>query len=379
MMLLGIPGDNTYANYQEASRGLWRQTVLPLVNRTAKALSGWLAPGFGPDRLVLKPDLDQIEALSSEREALWARLEKASFLTDDEKRASIGYGPKSAGSIARGSGRGGEPPIDRAAKFNPYHDELGRFTTADGAASGSGGQEAGDEDVESADDGSADDDAGLQQVNSRRNQLVTVGGRTYQATPEQATVLSTSATRADAALRRVRELDPEWRPAPSLSGPNSAEGAIATYRALAQQAEARLTVIERGGLPLGFNSREEYATFGRSARTALNEAGFPEAVPYLRGSAVTGYSYRTGEAFDVGRRSDYDIAIVSPRLFEHLIARGIETSGRGSRTLAVGPAELPAGPLRNWLEQVIRNRPSSIVVHRGLGELERRGPYAAMD
>lgn len=177
----------------------------------------------------------------------------------------------------------------------------------------------------------------------------------------------------------MRELDPEWRPAPSLSGQNSAEGAIATYRALAQQAEARLTVIERGGLPLGFNSREEYATFGRSARTALNEAGFPEAVPYLRGSAVTGYSYRTGEAFDVGRRSDYDIAIVSPRLFEHLIARGIETSGRGSRTLAVGPAELPAGPLRNWLEQVIRNRPSSIVVHRGLGELERRGPYAAMD
>lgn len=90
-MLLGIPGDATYANYQEANRTFWRQTVLPLVNRTAKALSGWLSPAYGA-RLTLKPDLDQVEALSAEREALWARVEKASFLTDAEKREAVGYG-----------------------------------------------------------------------------------------------------------------------------------------------------------------------------------------------------------------------------------------------------------------------------------------------
>jgi phage portal protein BeeE len=39
-----------------------------------------------------RPDLDAIEALSIEREALWARLEKATFLTPDEKRAAVGYG-----------------------------------------------------------------------------------------------------------------------------------------------------------------------------------------------------------------------------------------------------------------------------------------------
>ena len=184
-MLLGIPGDNTYANYQEASRSLWRQTVLPLVNRTAKALAMWLAPGFGPEPLLLKPDLDQIEALSSEREALWARLEKASFLTDDEKRASIGYGPRGDAFLlpapAQAPTRGGHPKrdsadagghpkreIERAAKFNPYHDELGRFTTADGAAAGASGQDPGDEDVDGADDGSAnDDDGGLQTVADR--------------------------------------------------------------------------------------------------------------------------------------------------------------------------------------------------------------------
>ena len=29
-MLLGLPGDNTYANYREANRALWRQAILPL-------------------------------------------------------------------------------------------------------------------------------------------------------------------------------------------------------------------------------------------------------------------------------------------------------------------------------------------------------------
>jgi HK97 family phage portal protein len=91
-MLLGIPGDNTYSNYQEANRSFWRQTVLPLVHRSSRALASWLAPAYG-GQLSLRPDLDQIEALSSEREALWARLDRATFLTVDEKRAAIGYGP----------------------------------------------------------------------------------------------------------------------------------------------------------------------------------------------------------------------------------------------------------------------------------------------
>jgi HK97 family phage portal protein len=94
-MLLGIPGDNTYSNYQEATRTLWRQTVLPLVTRTAKALSAWLSPAWN-EHLDLRPDLDAIDALSSERDALWSRLEKTTFLTADEKRAAIGYAPLDA-------------------------------------------------------------------------------------------------------------------------------------------------------------------------------------------------------------------------------------------------------------------------------------------
>jgi HK97 family phage portal protein len=91
-MLLGIPGDNTFANYQEAHRSFWRQTVLPLIDRTLRAMTVWLQPAFGPLRLA--PDLDAVEALSSEREALWSRVSAASFLSDDEKRAAVGYGPR---------------------------------------------------------------------------------------------------------------------------------------------------------------------------------------------------------------------------------------------------------------------------------------------
>ena len=92
-MLLGIPGDNTFSNYQEANRTFWRVTVLPLIDRFARALTTWLTPAYDPAlRFVM--NTDALDALSSERDALWARLEKTTFLTDDEKRALIGYGPK---------------------------------------------------------------------------------------------------------------------------------------------------------------------------------------------------------------------------------------------------------------------------------------------
>jgi HK97 family phage portal protein len=98
-MLLGIPGDNTYSNYAEANRSFWRQTVLPLVNRTAKALSGWLGGAFGEGALELRPDLDAVEALSTEREALWERVRAADFLTINEKRAAVGYGEIDGGDL----------------------------------------------------------------------------------------------------------------------------------------------------------------------------------------------------------------------------------------------------------------------------------------
>jgi HK97 family phage portal protein len=94
-MLLGIPGDNTYANYREANRAFHRQTVLPLANRIAAEFSNWLAPAHGAG-LRFVPDADATDALAIEREAVWARVGAADFLTEDEKRAAVGYGPRDA-------------------------------------------------------------------------------------------------------------------------------------------------------------------------------------------------------------------------------------------------------------------------------------------
>ena len=69
-MLLGLPGDNTHANYAEANRALYRQTLVPLAARTAQALAGWLEPAFGA--IDLEPDLDRIEALAGERDLVVA-------------------------------------------------------------------------------------------------------------------------------------------------------------------------------------------------------------------------------------------------------------------------------------------------------------------
>lgn len=98
--LLGLPGDNSYANYAEANRAFYRQTILPAADKIAARISKFLLPSFGPFRL--RYDIDEISGLESEREARWKRVAIASWLTDDEKRAATGYGPKPPGAILSG-------------------------------------------------------------------------------------------------------------------------------------------------------------------------------------------------------------------------------------------------------------------------------------
>ncbi|MBN9061323.1 MAG: phage portal protein [Rhizobiales bacterium 65-9] len=97
-MLIGLPGDATYANYQEANRAFWRQTVTPLALRIARALLQWLKPAW-PDARNLRAeiDLDQIPALSEERKALWDRvLSAGEVLSEDERRSALGYGARAS-------------------------------------------------------------------------------------------------------------------------------------------------------------------------------------------------------------------------------------------------------------------------------------------
>lgn len=86
--LLGIPGDNSFANYREANAGFWRQTVLPLAEKVTAGLSAWLAEKFPGTKVVT--EVEGLPALAVEREALWARLEGASFLSEAERRQLAG-------------------------------------------------------------------------------------------------------------------------------------------------------------------------------------------------------------------------------------------------------------------------------------------------
>ncbi len=90
-MLLGIPGDNTYANYREANLAFWRQTVIPLARKTAAAMTLWLQPWFGRDLTVCACE-DRAPGLAAERAADWKRVSEADFLTREEKRAMLGIG-----------------------------------------------------------------------------------------------------------------------------------------------------------------------------------------------------------------------------------------------------------------------------------------------
>ncbi|MGV8987305.1 MAG: phage portal protein [Cypionkella sp.] len=102
-MLIGIPGDATYANYQEANRAFFRLTVLPLATRVTASLSQWLST-FTGEQIELRPDLEQVPALAQERDQLWARVGAASFLTADEKRVLLGLPPLTGDLGAGGAG-----------------------------------------------------------------------------------------------------------------------------------------------------------------------------------------------------------------------------------------------------------------------------------
>jgi len=90
-MLLGLPGDATYANYREANRALWRLTLLPLADKILSAITEGLEPWFPDQRLTI--DLNRIPALAEDRERLWSQVSAADFLSGEEKRALLGLPP----------------------------------------------------------------------------------------------------------------------------------------------------------------------------------------------------------------------------------------------------------------------------------------------
>lgn len=94
--LLGIPGDNTYANYAEARLAFWEDTALPLMEMIVTDWNAWLGSIYG---VTIKPDIDAIPAIAEKRLSMWQMADASNDLTINERRALKGYGPIEGGDV----------------------------------------------------------------------------------------------------------------------------------------------------------------------------------------------------------------------------------------------------------------------------------------
>jgi HK97 family phage portal protein len=91
-VLVGLPGDATYANAREAGRALYRQTILPMAAQILGALGAMLGDWMGPVKLEV--DSDKLTELAEDRARLWEQVGAASFLSEAEKRGQLGFAPE---------------------------------------------------------------------------------------------------------------------------------------------------------------------------------------------------------------------------------------------------------------------------------------------
>lgn len=94
-MLLGIPGDNTYSNYQAARAAFWTDTLVPYyLTPLGRTLSRWF---FGDENIELRPDLSSVPALAAQHIENLKCYDAMSYLTINEKRAKAGLEPVEGG------------------------------------------------------------------------------------------------------------------------------------------------------------------------------------------------------------------------------------------------------------------------------------------
>lgn len=98
VQLIGIPGDSTFSNMEQAKVFFWTDTVLPWLSWLLESYNRWLTPLFGND-LFLWYDEEMLPALEPLRKEKANRINNASYMTLNEKRDAMGLDtlPKGAG------------------------------------------------------------------------------------------------------------------------------------------------------------------------------------------------------------------------------------------------------------------------------------------
>ncbi|MBK8375272.1 MAG: phage portal protein [Sphingomonadales bacterium] len=175
-VLLGLPGDATYANYREANKALWHQTILPLTSKILRALSQGMQLWFAG--LSLRVDTDQVGAISEDRERLWAQVSAADFLTPDEKRVAIGLEPLTADKLSNHDEKNKTGILE--LKYNPWHDPGdGKFTEEGQGRNYGGGGASGSWDGPAAKNGRAAGSVGRGGSGSTKKPKIQAGGGNF--------------------------------------------------------------------------------------------------------------------------------------------------------------------------------------------------------
>jgi filamentous hemagglutinin len=91
---------------------------------------------------------------------------------------------------------------------------------------------------------------------------------------------------------------------------------------------------------------------------------------------VTGVKFTTGAPFDVGRVSDFDIALASPDLFERAQDLGIEIRGGGIRTAPLEKTDLVELGLYDLREKLsgLAGRDVNFMIYKSIEAATNRSP-----
>lgn len=98
-VLLGIPGETTYNNYETARQIFWEDTIIFYLNLYRGELNNWLFGIENQEDLFLDYVLDDIPAFTNKRNKLWEKAQKSDFLTINEKRNMVGLDDKEGGDV----------------------------------------------------------------------------------------------------------------------------------------------------------------------------------------------------------------------------------------------------------------------------------------